>query len=476
VVVFNPLAQPRDEVLEIEVALPKPSKAAAVEIVDDRGRVCECQIMERKDDSLFVDNVWDVPTYTGVNRFRLLAAFESLPPLGYRTYTVREVARAPEAASSLSSNVLENEHIRVEVRPDGTVDLHDKRNDRRYPGVNYYLDQGEAGNAGATRRRRTMRCSKAADGRRRSSALRADRWRARSVRGVMDLPADGGDGTTRSARRVPFAIETYYTVFKGDPRLHVRVEFDNCVRDHWLRAVFPTGIRTDVVHADTHFDIVERLIAHPDDTGWIEPYLGTAPMHGMVALSDGRAGLAVLTEGLFEYEVFDDERRAIALSLVRSFPIKLQVSEEKKEVLPDTGVQCPGLQSFRYAILRLPRRSGGRRAAGGPAIRQSAARCTGYPRRGSLPREFSLLRVEGQGLVVTAVKRCETRTIGSCGCSTATRKRGPGTWVRLARCLGSDGATGRVGHRRTARSRQRRGSDRAAQENRNADGETVWHG
>jgi len=131
-------------------------------------------------------------------------------------------------------------------------------------------------------------------------------------------------------------------------------------------------------------------------------------MHGMVALSDGRAGLAVLTEGLFEYEVFDDERRAIALSLVRSFPIKLQVSEEKKEVLPDTGVQCPGPQSFRYAILPFE----GGVVEGG--VLPAAQRFVNPPRviqvaagPGQLPREFSLLRVEGPGLVVTAVKRCE---------------------------------------------------------------------
>ena len=71
--------------------------------------------------------------------------------------------------------------------------------------------------------------------------------------------------------------------------------FDNCVRDHWLRAIFPTGVRTTHAHADGHFDLVRRPIAHPDDTGWIERYRGTAPMRTMVDLNDGVAGLAILT-------------------------------------------------------------------------------------------------------------------------------------------------------------------------------------
>ncbi|UCG16505.1 MAG: hypothetical protein JSV19_00405 [Phycisphaerales bacterium] len=410
-VVFNPLAAPRDEVLSVEVALPAASGAAGLEIVDEQGNASECQITGCSQDSLFVDNIWDVPTYAQVNRFTVKGAFKDLPAVGYRAYTVRAAGPAGKRSGSLATGdaVLENECIRAEVQPDGTIDLLDKANRREYRGLNYYRDQGEAGNAWSHEPPQYDEHIESA-GQPAEIEVIEDGPVAATIRTttVLQLPLDGAGGIRRCATRVPFTIHTEYTVRKGDPRLYVRADFNNCVRDHWLRAVFPTGIRTATVCADTHFDIVERPISHPDDRGWIERYRGTAPMQSMVHLGNGQAGLAVLTEGLFEYEVFDDDRRAIALTLVRSFPIKLQVSEEKMQVLPDPGPQCPGSQSFRYAVLPHAGRAAtagvlnwARRFNNPPRVAQVA------PGRGRLPPEFSLVHVDGPGLVATAVKKAQ---------------------------------------------------------------------
>ena len=102
--------------------------------------------------------------------------------------------------------------------------------------------------------------------------------------------------------------------------------------------------------AGAHFDVVRRPIAHHDCEGWIEPFHGTAPMQGFVDLSDGEAGLALIPHGLLEYEVFDDSERTLALTLFRSIPIRLAVSEEKQEVLPDPGPLCLGPQAFHFAL------------------------------------------------------------------------------------------------------------------------------
>jgi mannosylglycerate hydrolase len=410
-IAFNPHPQPRDEVVELDVALPQSPAAAALEIVDDEGQACDVQVVDRRDDSLFVDNIWDVPTYADVTRFRLQARFRDLPALGYRTYAVRSTTRKPKEENSLVAgvNVLENEHVRVEVQPDGTVNLLHRPTGRRYRSLNSYRDQGEAGNAWCHEPPTHDEVIDSRGGRAQIDLIEGGSLSATiRARVTLELPEAGPDGVRRSESRVPFRIATDYTVRQGDPRLHVRVEFDNCVRDHWLRAVFPTRIRTDVVHADTHFDVVERAIAHPDDTGWIEPFRGTAPMHSMLDLSDGVAGLAILTAGLFEYEVFDDDKRTVALSLVRSFPIKLQVSEEKMQVLPDTGVQCPGRQTFRYAIL--PHAGNyveGRALVWAQRFNNPPRVVQTTPRDGRLPSTFSLIHLEGTGLVPTAVKKAE---------------------------------------------------------------------
>jgi alpha-mannosidase len=73
-------------------------------------------------------------------------------------------------------------------------------------------------------------------------------------------------------------------------------------------------------------------------------------MRSFVDVNDGTSGLAIITRGLQEYEVFDRQDRAIAVSLLRTFPIILEVSEQKKQVLPDDGPQCIGKQVIEYAV------------------------------------------------------------------------------------------------------------------------------
>jgi alpha-mannosidase len=160
--------------------------------------------------------------------------------------------------------------------------------------------------------------------------------------------------------------------------------------------------------ADTHFDVLERPIAVPDSTGWVEAARGMQPLQTFAGLSNGEDGLAVLPRGLFEYEVFDDATRTLALTLLRACRIKLAVSEEKQTVLPDRGVQCPGPQRFEYAVCA---HAGDWQAADLPA----RAADYGVPVRavmtgrgkGALPLECSLFTLEGAGVQVTAVKQAE---------------------------------------------------------------------
>jgi len=214
-----------------------------------------------------------------------------------------------------------------------------------------------------------------------------------------------GIGLSRSERLVPLPVHVTYRLEQGNDSVGVTMTLDNRARDHWLRVCFPSGVATDWSVADSHFDVVSRRIELPDSTGWVEPARGTHPLRTFVDLSDGQAGMGVMPQGLFEYEVFEDARRTIALTLIRACRIKLAVSEEKKTVLPDVGVQCPGAQTFHYAMAF---HAGDWRAAdmlakaaqyGTPARAAQTGRG-----KGSLPHEGSLLTVSG-GVHVTAVKQ-----------------------------------------------------------------------
>jgi len=128
-----------------------------------------------------------------------------------------------------------------------------------------------------------------------------------------------------------------------------------------------------------------------------------------VDVSDGKSGLAILTEGLHEYEVLRNESRAIAITLVRSVRIKLEVSEQRKQELPDPGTQCPGLHEFRLAIY--PHEGDWAKAgcpgeALGLSVPLRAAQF-GKNKSGSLPLTMSFLGCSNEHMEVSAVKKAE---------------------------------------------------------------------
>ena len=177
-------------------------------------------------------------------------------------------------------------------------------------------------------------------------------------------------------------------------------------RDAVMRALFPTCVETDVAHAEVAFDVVERAIPLPDTREWREPYKPVQPQQNFVDLSDGRHGVAILNRGLPQYEAVDDANRTVALTLLRC---NRNWSSIRLAHYPDQpGMQLQSTHTFEYAILP---HEGGWEAAGvlDEALRFNVDPLVGAagPGPGDLPRTRSFLEVEGDGLVMAALKRGE---------------------------------------------------------------------
>ena len=411
-VAFNPLPIVRDEVVMVDLEVPRGMKAAAARLESEADPDGARQPISTERSASLVDSIWDVPTIMESNRLRFYARLSGLPALGYRAYRiVPEATELRDPATMLRGHdSMENEHLRVTVNANGTADVVCKATGRKYGGLNYLTDQGECGTAWKHVPPRTDRVYGSLGAAARIAVVESGPLVcAIAAEYELEVPADCPDGTARSGRLVPLPVRAVYRLVAGARKLDVTLAVDNRAKDHWLRVNFPTGLRTDVSWADSHFDVLSRPVEVPDSTGWAERAFGMHPLRTFAALSDGRDGLAVLPKGIFEYEVTPDERMTLALTLIRACRIKLAVTEEKPAELPDEGVQCPGPRSFEYAIAVHP---GDWRAAD---LLAEAAR--GYvPVRaamsgrgkGELPREASLVSLRGgANLHVTCVKPAE---------------------------------------------------------------------
>lgn len=410
-IVFNSLPFTRDAVALVDLEIPKKHGAKAVTLESEHDIVRERQPVSWEKSSSFVDSIWDVPTILDSDRLKFHAHFRDLPALGYRTYRIvpgKDELRSPGTMVT-GAGTMENDLLYVIVNPNGTVTVQNKETGMVFEELNFLSDQGESGNAWRHVAPKFDRVYNSLGVSASISVVESGALVSR-IRADFEFPVpiDYANGESRNERLVSLPVSVEYKLISNSPVIQVRLTVDNRAKDHWLRANFPTGIEANTSIADSHFDVVERDILVPDSTGWIERFEPTHPLRTFVGISDGSEGLAVFSKGLFEYEAREDDARTIALSLIRACRIKLAVSEEKQTELPDQGVQCPGVQTFEYAICI---HSGDWTQAG--LLRQAAEYATPVRAamigrgKGTLPLEASLFGIDDANLHVTTVKQAE---------------------------------------------------------------------
>lgn len=397
-IVYNPLAFKRDVIVKVTADLPEKFKDGF------SGKDIEVQILDRSKSSIFMDNIWEVPTIMQSEHFSAYIKVKDVPACGYKVITLEPSSKSSQNGI-FDGEALQNEYLRVNLNKNGTVNVTDKCSDREYKEVNYLSSQGEIGNAWKHVSPKEDKLFTSLDSAAKTEVLENGELSASvSVKYSFKVPKDCID--TQNTELVSIPVEVVYTLNKGEKSLGVKVKLNNTAKDHWLRANFPTGIKTEYSYSDSHFDIVKRAVKIPDSTGWVEPAFGMQPLRTFASVEDEKGGFAVMPEGLYEYEVFEDTR--MALTLIRGCRIKQQVSEEKITVLDDEGILCLGEREFRYNLYFY---NGDK-----SKLTNEAAKLYAKPQislfgksYGKLPKEKSLVSIDNESIHVSAIKPSEDK-------------------------------------------------------------------
>jgi mannosylglycerate hydrolase len=251
-------------------------------------------------------------------RREIVARVEGVPGFGWRTFEAVEGA-GPETALRAEEHVLENEHLRVEVDPhsgtytittaDGVVarDLGrlveggDGGDTYNYspPAEDIVIDRPEAV---------AVTLHESGPVRAQLRVLTWYRWPQHAV-------GDERRCTRRSDEQILTEVVTTLELRAGERALRVHTELDHRCRDHRLRAHFPLPQPVTGSQADCAFAVVERGLTTeggPHETG-----LPTFVSRRFVDASDGAEGLALVHDGLLEYEIVGDGTE-LALTLLRA--------------------------------------------------------------------------------------------------------------------------------------------------------------
>ena len=265
----------------------------------------------------------------------------------------------PAGAVNASQEGLENAYLSVDLNADGSISVLDKRAGVRYVDLNRLVDEADAGDE--------YNFSPPPEPDEPIlTTLRGSVWRvleAGPLRGRVELRTDrciarglSVDRRRRTADQVGMPVRLVVSLDLDSPRLDLELEIENRATDHRLRAHFPLPFAAQQSAADTPFHVTRRPVKAPHrDPGAPEVELPTYPIRSFVDVSDGRTGLALITDGLHEYEVVTGEPQVLALTLLRAvgWLSRDDLSTRTAHAGPaieTPGAQVPGTHRFRYSL------------------------------------------------------------------------------------------------------------------------------
>lgn len=394
VIVFNPIAGPRTDVVTIQLSVPPDTRA--VEAVNEHGKVVPCQVIGRE-----------------LAEAEVMFVARDVPGHGYRAFAIRPASQTTSRAAPVAGHRMENEFYAVEADADtGTLAVTDKVTGMVFPGLQRFVDGGDRGDEYnyCPPERDSLVTAPTVSPAVRLVESGPVRWTL-EIAQTYRLPASlGVDRTERSDDMVDLSIISRVSLSPGVRRIDFVTTVENHVRDHRLRVHFPTPIRTDVSHGEGHFDVLTRLLEIPQHTeDWLEQPVPTHHQRTFVDVNDGQVGLLVANCGLPEYEVVPgDEGVTVALTLLRCVGWLSRDDMHCRRGhagpgLPTPGAQCIGRQAFEYALV--PHGGGWEDAYTQAHAFNAPLRAIAVPASdGPLPSSLSFVQATPSDFVITTVK------------------------------------------------------------------------
>lgn len=433
---FNPSPFARSEVAEAQInfylqdivvglnpdvkVAPKLPQTGGFVLLDGNGNEVPYQIIRREEGYDITYTQYNYPKQSYADKFSVLVDIRDVPPVGFKGLVIKKTDQFPKYAANFKTgrNFIENDYLRVEVNERGEVTLQDKINGHKYTKLNVFEDSGDVGDEYNYSYPLKDRWINSTKGKARIKFIEKGPLRAAlQVKLTMVVPESATPNKqARSKKTVKIPITTTLFLTPHSRALEIETTITNNAKDHRLRVLFPSGIKTNIVYTDSQFCVVKRQQKEYNLSDFtIEHPAKVAPMQRFVTVKDDDKALTLLAYGLPEYELKLDGKGTLALTLLRC--VGLLAGEN---LLTRPGgksgwhnetpeAQCLGTHTFRYAIFP-------HRAEEFDLMEAINAECESfhYPllavRRKNtddLKLEDSLLTLAPQAVVLSAIKESE---------------------------------------------------------------------
>jgi alpha-mannosidase len=349
--------------------------------------------------------------------------------LGLMAFDPGQGAVAPGTGAWLEGRTLGNEFLEVRVGSTGALQLYDRRTRQRYRDLLSFESSGDMGDT-------YTYCAPPRDKVRRAGGPVAVRALASGpLVAALELRWQMEAGRrARGQGSGSIGIRLVVSLYAGSPAVRCTLELDNRALDHRLRVRAPTGLGSGTAVAGAQFGFEERESVEPDRRKYArETPVATAPAHRYVARAVKSRGLAILAPGFFEYEL--DRHGDLLVTILRAVG---QLSREDLPTRPGHAgwpvptplAQCQGPERLQLALAPVTRAQ----VARGSTLAELwedlflPVQAVWLRQASPLSLEPIDIRLEGEGLVFSAVKPAEQGNHLVLRCYNATSQPVSGAW------------------------------------------------
>ena len=342
---INTLPQKRNDTVVVKTYIPGGNFA----ILDEKGNKVDYTVIESRDltDYVLSQTIKLDPSRKFYVPSKVLEATiaiktSDVPAFGYVQYTLD--TKGNSAKNLEKKNTLENEFYAINVEEDGSLTITDKENNVTYKNQGVLVENGDDGdsfNYSPPRKdlevfSNKSECSVEVSG--------SDIYDQAVIKFNMVVPKDLEE---RAEGKVSVNLPITMTVAlrKDSKVIDFNVHVDNKGLSHRLCVLFDSQIVSSFNYADEQFGSIKRPNYYEkemklymasaenktekktgvqelanwanDQSTWQEPPISIEPTQSYVSLTDGKQGIAVISQGVREYEVLDDHM--IRLTLFRTY-------------------------------------------------------------------------------------------------------------------------------------------------------------
>ncbi|MEZ9158688.1 mannosylglycerate hydrolase [Vibrio lentus] len=254
----------------------------------------------------------------------------TVPAMGFATLHIQGNEKGAVKVAEQKDYLLENEYYRINVNDNGTLTIFDKETEQVFDQVlrlEEGSDDGDEYDYSPSRQEWLLYSDEF------PVETSIDHQGFQSVANIafrMNVPVNLAEREERTGQNGFVEAQCQVVLKQGSRRIEVRMELDNQADDHRVRVLVPTPFVSETVVADNQFGCITRPTNDPAMAVWEEEKWKEAPvpvyqLMNFAALENGEAGMAIMSNGLREFEVIasqgDENRDTFALTLFRGIGV-----------------------------------------------------------------------------------------------------------------------------------------------------------